>query len=1070
MRHAPTKVVTDLSLKSMTPDMAKTAFNMRFGAYDGTAANDIATMGGTEEIENEFLPEGANACVGAYQVNDGTGIMFAVWNENGDHSFYFLEFSREFVEINIQQIEVPNLNFKQDHYPLLSDYQEDYNVCIQEIDGQLYWCDGPNEQPKKINWKRTYTSNLEAQWETSRITRQPASPLRIEFMDTDTDPQSLSDNAFDNNDVPLVPFQWSYTYVRDDNEESRGGPYTQVVWSKDMRLYLPDSEVENYLLVNDTTVNNLIKQVNFYYRIGNNGPWLFYDLILNDITNYVDESGTPRLYLPIDDLRFIEGNASINDPFLQVFDAVPLYVRDSKLAQNRLFDANFIEDYDPVSTITVTPSLVAMDDTDPIDDQTQERRCLHPTDYYLVSVIPLDFAGRRTGTATTVKVQVPLPGYKRFGTASPFAVWTTDPDISTYFTLNDTNPEAYKLEVSIGGSVPSWCETVQVCFSKSKSTGTFLRTNAFMWLWGQKDGVDYATFAKVDNPTYPATYVVPTGGVSYKGICFELGSGEPFNFDANENQYIRIIGTVYDTDIFNNVSTDFDSINYENSDEFEVSTEPYGYKIVAQEGSRIFVELNAAQIEQFKKGLWFYETTPDEDGMASLNKSYIVDIFTVPTATEDTFYQVYDTILTAEEVSDTTVVTYYGDSFLKNANKSFSVGGVYNLIGETGNVLGQSEFMYPSFSWIQFQICTSLQAAFNTNWDSDFGQPNFKNINQKQTIRQNEFQWSGQYIPGTSVNGLSSVNPLDRKLMPLEQGPINCLMVAVSAQSAASVLLAYCINGVQSNYLGVAQTVDVSGTVVWSATTNVVGQSQPLRGPYGSNRAKQVVSTKNSEVYHYCPAFRDLIQYALDGLNRLGQQNLFLNAMKLLTDVGKICIGFDPSIQEVVLSDTNQQGVAYNPLYKSFQGFRAYYNTDRFCFVEDTMFSWKDGVCWIHRPNNPNRATIYGVQYDSSMELVSNVEPDKMKQWEQMVLDGDLFTQTEVYNENGQSTIPTSRFQQRKYNVWKAAILRNENAEGGTNNGYFMESRILVSRIGDDGEFVKRLNFVEVNGTISIAQ
>lgn len=1049
--------------------MALSANNMRMGPYDGTEANDIATMGGTVEILNEYLPSGANACVGAAETNDKSGIIFANWNENGDHSFYFLEYGETPV---ITPIPVPNLNFLQDHYIDLPDYQEDYNVSIQEIDGQLFWCDGPNQMPKKINWQRTYTSTLEQSWETSRVTRQPAYPLRVVFTDTATEPSALGDNFFDNTSVPTVGYQWGYTYVRDDNEESKGGPITQMLWSNGLRLYIPDSEVENYLLIDSSTVNNLTKQINFYFRIGNNGPWLFYETIDNVIENYVDEGGTMRIYLAVEDLNFVQGNAALNDPFAQVFDAVPLYVRDNKLVKNRLFDANFIEDYNPVTGFDWTITFEKIFETATIESQTPEYRCLHPTDTYLVSATPIDFAGRRTGVASIQTVKVPVPDYKRLGIDNVFdgGTWSFNTQVNEFFTLSNIgrDGEAYNMAIQLQCDLPDWCENVQISISRNQTTSSFVRTNAFMWLWGEKDGLDYVTFAKVQDVGPPARYVNPSGGVVYKGICLELGSGEPFNFDVNEEQYVRIIGTVYDPLIF---TTWFKTINYDDSDEWGVDTFPYGYKIAKQEGSRIFIELNSAQIAQFKKTFWYIEDSPSEDGMASLNKSYIIDIFSVAQAPEKTYYQVYNTILTAAEVeAGSTTVFYYGDCYLKNTRKNFNVGGVYNLISENGNVLDQNSFVYPSFDWKQLQICTSLQASFNTNWDSDFGQPNFKNINQKQTTRQGDFQWSGAYLPGTSINGLSNVNPLDRQPMPLELGFINCLMTAVSAQSASTVLLAYCENGVQSNYIGVAQTVDVSGTVVWSATTKIVGQSQPLRGPYGSNRVKQVVSTQNSEVFSYCPAFKDFIQYALDGLNRLGQQNLFQNAVKLIAFPGRGCIGFDPSIQEVVFGDYNGQGLAYNSLYKSFQGNRYYNQTDRFCFVQDTLFSWKDGICYVHPPRNSDRAFIYGERPDSSFTVVSNVQPDKMKQWEQIVLDGDLFNVIEIYNENGQTTIPTGRFQQRKYNVWKAAILRNENSLGGANNGYMMESRILQTRIADNGDSIKKLNFVELNGSISIAQ
>ena len=1073
MIHNPQKVVTDLTVKLYDANMAKAATNMRFGSYNGIDAFGIATIGGTDLVPNELIGTGLNACVGAKEINDKSGIIWANWNDDIDEQcFFFLEYATGL----ITRIDVPNLNFKQDHYPDEPNYLEDYNVSINEINDILFWNDGPNQPPKKINWKRTYTSDLSQPWEVARITRQPAYPLRMDYASSGaTTPVNLSTNAFDNTSVPPVGYQWGFTYTRDDDEESRGGPISQVVWSQDLNIYVPDSEYD-YLLVGGTTPNNLSTRVNFYFRVGNNGPWLFYDYLDNILDNYVDESGTLRMKIEIPDMRFIQGTASIGDPFAQTFDAVPLYVRDSIIAINRLFDTNFTEDYNPSNAIDIDVDILPINSA--TLSSTPERRVLHPNDVYQVGVSLLDFAGRRVGVENITQFQSPNPDYHRYGDALLFPDWATNTALNTYFTLGDlgaTYFEAYIAQLNISGSVPSWCEHIQVSISKSKSTSTFFRTVGFAWLWAQKDNEDYVAFAKIQSTGPPAVYVNPSGGSSYKGIAIELGSGEPFVFDVNENQYVRFIGTAYETNIFSPDPLSPISINYEDCDEWRVSDTPFAYKITKQIGSRIFIELNSAQIEQFKKGFWFTESIIPEDGMASLNKAYVLDIFSIPAQTQDAFYQVYNTILTPAQVTSGTSIDFYGDCYLKNANKSFNVGTVYNLISENGVVIDQNDFNYPSFDWIQFQICESLQSVWPQSWDSDIGQANFKNINQKQTTQIHAIQWSNQYLPGTQINGLSSVNPLNRREMPLELGFVNCLRIAISTQSTTTVLLAYCQNGVQTNYLSVAQTVDSSGSVVWSTTLNVIGQSNTLSGPYGSNRAKQVASTNNNQVFHYCPEYEDLIQYALDGLNRLGQQQLFQNAMNEVENKGRICIGFDPRTQEVVGSGDSALGFAYNFLYKAFQGKRNYDQTDRFCFVQNTLYSWKDGELYLHDPENQNRAFIYGERFPSTFDIITAPQPNKMKQWESIEVAGYLFGLIQL---NGlpsgqggakQTYLEPDNFKLRK-DIWKAAILRDENSTGGRWNGDWVESTILETIFTEVGETVKTINFVTINGVISIAQ
>lgn len=125
--------------------------DFRFGPTAGKGFSDqLTSVGGTAEVINEHLPTGQNFTIGTATDFPNRRAVFFVWNSNGNHTIYCLDYFEKFVFVLLQNSQVTGgLNF-------------DKNKLIHSArieNGCVYWTDNLNE-PRRININSGIGGNL----------------------------------------------------------------------------------------------------------------------------------------------------------------------------------------------------------------------------------------------------------------------------------------------------------------------------------------------------------------------------------------------------------------------------------------------------------------------------------------------------------------------------------------------------------------------------------------------------------------------------------------------------------------------------------------------------------------------------------------------------------------------------------------------------------------------------------------------------------------------------------------------------------------------------------------------
>lgn len=1050
MKFRPQRVNTDISNRNITAEMARDAINMRLMEVPDDNQLGVQTCAGNTLVQAHGLA-GLTCCVGVWNLLDNSGIIYALWNENGDHGLWVYTDT-------VQQVfyQTSTLNFKQDCFPNeLGSYVKDYSVSIKEIDGLVYWQDEYNF-PKVVDWKKSvdgfYTNTMLLDWEISRIWRKPAFELGGQYSvgNTPTDLKNSSATAFPN--VPLRGNQWAYSYVRDDNTESRLSPYSPVIWSVNVDFYVPQYEAENFL-----QLGNRIKAVNFYFRVGNTElGWQLYKTLPN--SNYNTSLGFSTLLINVPNQNNVVGAAPIFDIGAQVFEATPLLVRDTALSQNRLFDANYVEGYDAwgnldftLTEVTNAPSYVTF----------------HPETTYKIGVTLIDLWGRRVGVEKFKEYR--STAQYDTGTGKTF-VSAFDSTIAPFFT-NDTLYGSRRLNLAFTGTLPSWCATVEVQITRNRSISSFFRTQALLWQWANANSTD--VFGSGYTTPIMAQGTVPSKKGVYRGIAFELRSGEGLNFSTENETYVRILGVNVrnvsgGSGIFSRINS---SLNL--NDPQYATPFPVYFKVVGVLGSKVLCETTVEQFDMFG----FIFDTGANNQQPYQSSSWYIEVVTFASGVSDLFYTTSQGQFLAANVVGSTV-PIFGDCFVKKQERSFEGGILSNMyaLDTTGADVGNFDLLQtPIFTAVPFttqmvSISQSLVNPFSQYWDYNQGSVNTIIADERQVRKSGYIRWSGTYLLGTQLNNLSLASALNEAPMPVELGAINGLMLAFGPQVSNTVLLAWCHNGVASNYLSQAQTVDTAGNSLFIDTSRVLGTTRTLVGAFGSMFLKHLVPSKIGSGYAYSNQFLDLIRYSGDGLTPLGSTHGFYIAIRDHISPELSAIGFDPYYEEVVFSGGGGNGLAWNEPQKSYQGKRTWQNVDRFWnYQQLTMVSFKNGNLYTHEYNNGTNV-FYGDPFDSQLTIIANQEVGQLKTWNMVGIDGNLIGPVALTTDQGQTTdIQLAEFIDRKGYYY--ASIKNDTSNGGDKwDGELMESKVLTAVFEIDASNQKKINFVEISGNLSIVQ
>ena len=371
---------TDDDVRFITDGDYRSSKYARTGSAEDQNMGALESMPGNILIDNPDYPDGVNTVIGSAKWIENNSIIYFVFNDQNNHSIWTYKLDT----IEIKKV-ISNLTITFQLPPPLDPITietyagEALNLQVKNkiyhanvIDNILYWTDGFNP-PRKLDINmaikfiesqgldedgyslRAFNTVEEASKTMDVLKAPPTVVIEAEY-------QNNSNKNF--NKLYGNQYQFRYQYVYENNEESKWSmiskqptPGTPSVLQDDINnfnsYYISGIGYRDFLLYNEikltyNTGSVNVKQINFAYRRGENGPWL----IFKQLDKKQEGILTPYL---TEELIFDDNTAPIGASLTDIlYDNVPQTAKCQEILSNQsLAYANFHADYDLVENIDI---------------------------------------------------------------------------------------------------------------------------------------------------------------------------------------------------------------------------------------------------------------------------------------------------------------------------------------------------------------------------------------------------------------------------------------------------------------------------------------------------------------------------------------------------------------------------------------------------------------------------------------------------------------------------------------------------------------------------------------------
>ena len=1109
MIHRINSVAPDLDDRVIKPNQARSAKNLRFGA----STDDSNLSGGILINGMEPIPFDPNI-ISPITGNPSDSIVIGTKEDYENGYLYYAIWSATSTELNhaILRIDIKTDAIVYVVRGAWLNFNKLSNVSMAIIDGKLYWTDNINE-PRMVNVAkaiRTFNdlqttgdvyplSFQNSSWIFSQIKRAPQLPIKISITDNSTYPTSpLTNNFWVSSDyargfkytnfLSNIPYQFSYYYVYDNNEESRLAPWSKAIFFiTNLEVTIPTAELETYC---DKNTNTIVRYIVIVMRRGNNGTiftikkWEVNNIITPN--NPVPIGGNalrPILYIP--SLISINSTPTSETIYDQRYDSVPLLSVSNEIAGNILNHANVAIDYTDYGDTSTIVNVVRNNNTNeiinkwtaPIGLDFDSYKTFRPGTTYNVGIQFIDEYGRVSPVLNTKSIEIPNtvvnavqgldnPGATIFDRVRYPAV------VNPSFYYDDAYNNQYSLEVSINGTMPSWAKYIRVCYTKNNSVNFFNKTVSRIYFWYQNGDKENLYLRASNNSQSFRTQKLETitetpTNVKYtfRGYAVEVTGGFPFLYASDEEQYLKISREYY--------------LNQDPISGTGSSAPALEYKIVGQDGALFLIEEAYSDIKLYTG---YQVLNQQNDPSRAL--WYQVEFYTKKKATEVIYY---DTPVQTDRaqfiVLNSVLLTVKGDCYISPFRKTFLPETVTpynftNFVNGEWQVAKTTNYKDDGFTVQGTFVSMNLTNIWDENWNSDYGLINIAQANPQQGDNfSTSIVFSNKYLKGTVINGLNKFNPLDTRETPAENGPLTALVTTSATQEEPGVMLAIGGLGVSSFYYTAVQLLNIDGSSNLATTDQHLASQRPLLGQFGTLQPASITKTPLSTVYWWSDVVNDFIRYTNAGLEKLGLTYSFANKLREKAINKKIITAYDQIMDEAILVPQGEDSFIFNERYKTFQGYRSYSNSsgqtpERIVGMASKIYFFLKGFAFVSKTTSPFNQ-FFGRTVNPELTIVTNEAPSAVKQWNQIKVFGPKPYSVDMTSGDAEgfvrrSYIRPSWWIQRKgeYN----AAIRRDTIGGDAMTGKVMESRILYSTFVFDASSFEKLNFIEVKSNMSVVQ
>jgi hypothetical protein len=1037
---------TDSADFAVGPNQATNMENFRFGSTDKGVIGTLESIGGTALIP---MPDGATNYITIGSVEDTeNGLLVRFQYDNvGDEDrieVYFKAINTVYIALTSSQV-AEGLNFSKNSL---------IHSC-RIINGMLYWVEGISNQPRKINLYAGLKLNNPS-FDTD-IVPYPSILSFSEITVIKPPPgfspniQKAYDGTFVNNFIGNDSFEAAFQYSYYDNEVSVVGSYSPASRLNDA------NDTSNYIAIQMDSlevVPNTVRIVNLVIRYGNTNKAFIVKTWDKEVVSEALEISNQNSNISQLTYNFyndIIGEAIPVDYVLKAADSVPIYAYALETAKNRLFLGNTIKGYDTPTTtsLEVALSTAGISGVTSIVRNLIEVRAYigvpgPSNDYKYAGWFVYINTGITTGyyylngtEVTLVDTNFPFP----FSIPPPTLAappTSTSPAGLTY--AGATQAEVMDFIIPPGDSNEG-----QVFYTRSNLitiTGlTASVNNVFKSRSSYKIGIVFYDFAMrkcgvVTNEGLVAT--IPSRSYPYtnavNGIIWELDNTNALAEIPEWAYYYSVVRTL-------NQRTRFFVQSFDKAAKYATKDADGIYLFTTTTYNTNVAGIGIDTTALVAAGLGYVYTVGDI--------AIIIDtannIFELPIIAQSGNY----VVIKAADIGDLSTLEFVYELYTPYQSSVqepfFEIGQMYQILNPTTSlrqydvltdVLGPDAYSLTRnyLTTTYYAEAMSPNDLFYQRWDNDGGKPNFI-TRLGQSVKGNFISWSNTFIPGTSINGLSTFEPLSETNVPEDNGAIQKLILTSKVQGEGTIMLSIGVE-TASLYLGEVQITDSTGaTQFFSGSQSVIGTINTLMGSFGTINPESVIAYRGYVFWFDANSGR-YVQYAGNGLFAISNYQmtrfwkLFSDQYKSMTQSQIEALGsrpfifstVDPHHNELVIAipklldvppkgylpDNTEEiypfdiwdGQAKTIVYKIDANpprWMGVFNwtPENFVTLQNQLFSSKDGQLYLHNDTS-NYNLFYGTLYKSRIMPVSNIVPDTPKVYNNIAISAN-FIPTRVY-------------------------------------------------------------------------
>lgn len=863
------------------------ALNMRFATTENGKVGQHSNIEGNVIKNNAgafTLPAGQNTTIGAFEDTPNRRVFFFNKNSNGSHGVYCYDADDDTVYTVILSSQVVGgLGF------------DSLIHSVDMFENLLYWTDGVNPQRRinveagiKLN-QPSYTTtvapyilnrNSSGGTGTTHMASSVINLIRNQPWAPATATPS-PDGTYGNNFMKEEAFQFAYRFVYRDKEVSTLSPLSKTVNYQSANRVIVAIPYSQKIEQDVIRVELIVK-----YLTG--GSYFVVHTFRSGFAEH--NAGTTQLtYNFYNDAAF----AAVDDASaVKPFDAIPRTSQTLAIAKNRLFLANNKDGYDaPTSTSLSLGSSTTTLDTVLVGSWFR-------VNFIAVGISRVRYmlylrnaaGGFQDGYYDpTTPVNTPLPTTYNHTTNNLDYAGATNIQVQNYLdaeyagpvTVNSITP--MNVNATITGILSNGPEG-QAIF---KSSSSYRAGVVFFDEAGRNCGVVTRDLAR--RVTGDRAYS-DTGAVYTSSIDWSLSQNiAEIPTWATHYSIVRTKNLRYAS--FIQLRTGAGGVKYIAKD----NTGAYTTPATAPQSNVFGLAIDISQMFKYKMGYTFVPGSQlrlwpsDNTGVRTLtirdtfSNFIITDFVDLGTTTSlNALYEVIIPFTTSEfdifyEVGETYPINNPGTS-----TRAYSVlNGVFR--GDV-TLKGRVENNNSYFA----EVMSPLDDRWS-NWNTDTGRPNIVQVS-GEINKPVAITWSGQFVQGTELNGLSTFFAFDQKNMPLEMKSIQRAILTSKVQDEGTVMLLIGEQETAAVYVGEAQIFDNNGNSFLASTTGVLGNVNILRGSFGTINPESAFEWKGAV------AFFDAnkgawVRYDVNGLFAISDFKMFKYFRKIGQDVLKFKSG-----------------------------------------------------------------------------------------------------------------------------------------------------------------------------------